>query len=131
MLVRKDINTQEQTTLSSTTQWKHKFLKTMYRLNIMNWQVIGISPAAVIVSGCQTSDIIKQKLKITTKILVQSLLSQKILWMYYHNWVTVLHFLEEKHNMESQVSKKVLTETHIYCYTCLCLCKSHRGFFSE
>jgi len=72
----------------------------------MNWQIIGISPAAVIVSGCQTSDIIKQKLKITTKVLLQSFLSQKLLWMYYHNWVTVLHFLEDTHNMEGQVSKK-------------------------
>jgi len=52
--VRKDINTQEQTTLSSAIQWEYKFLKNMYRLNIINWQVIGISPAAVIVSGCQS-----------------------------------------------------------------------------
>jgi len=53
MLVRKDINIQEQTTLSSASQVEHKFLKTMYRLSIMNWHVIGISPAAVIVSGSQ------------------------------------------------------------------------------
>jgi hypothetical protein len=53
MLVWKDINTEEQTTLSFATKWEHEFLKTMYRLNIMNWQVFGISPTAVIVSGSQ------------------------------------------------------------------------------
>jgi hypothetical protein len=53
MLVRKDINTHLKTTLSSAIQWEQKFWKTVYRLNIMNWQVIGISPIAVIVSGCQ------------------------------------------------------------------------------
>jgi hypothetical protein len=48
--------------------------------------------------------------------------------MYYHDWVTVLHFLEDTHNMEGQVSKKDETETHVYCLTCLCLCKSQRLF---
>jgi len=36
--------------------------------------------------------------------------------MYYHDWVTVLHFLEDTHNMEGQVSKKDETDTCLLLY---------------